>query len=264
MISQSPKTYLKLRDKVALITGSGQGMGEAISYEFSREGAKIVVVDIIPKRGQKVVENIKKNKGTAIFVKTDVTNVDSIKECVSKVLKKYKTIDILINCVGYNKFTAIEEVTEEYFDKLITLNLNSQWYVSNAVIPIMIKNKSGKIVNIASGGGVLGIPKALPYSTAKAGVLGLTRSMAIDLGPYNINVNCIAPGNVINPASFESTNKAFRDKALERIPLPRLGSASDVAKAALFLSSSSSDWITGVILPVDGGLLCCLRGHHIE
>lgn len=264
MISKSTETGLQLKDKIALVTGAGQGIGEEISYEFSRQGAKLVVVDINVKRGLQVVKNIKEHGNDAIYIEVDATKNDLVEKCVSTVLKTYKTVDILVNCIGYNEFMSIEDVTTEKFDDLIKLNLHSQWNFCKALISTMKKNKYGKIINLASGAGVSGIPKALPYTTAKHAIVGLTRALAVDLGPFNINVNCIVPGSVLVPQLYKTVSKNFLEKIIDSYPLQRLGKASDIAKAALFLASSSSDWITGVVLPVDGGITCCLRAKHIE
>jgi NAD(P)-dependent dehydrogenase (short-subunit alcohol dehydrogenase family) len=128
----------------------------------------------------------------------------------------------------------------------------------------MIKKRSGKIINVGSAAAILAIPQALPYVVAKHAIVGLTRALAVDLGPYNINVNCICPGPVQTPLLDQATTASFRAEITKTIPLNRLGKPSDLANAAVFLASSLSDWITGVVLPVDGGLVCCVRARHWE
>jgi 3-oxoacyl-[acyl-carrier protein] reductase len=128
----------------------------------------------------------------------------------------------------------------------------------------MMKQKSGKIVNISSAAGYLGVPNAAPYSTSKLGVIGLTRALAVDLAPHNINVNCICPASIETPLLNEATGSKFQAAMTDRIPLGRLGKPSDISKAVLFLAGPDSNWITGVVLPVGGGLTCCLRAHHYE
>ena len=136
--------------------------------------------------------------------------------------------------------------------------------MSKAVIPTFISNGRGKIVNIASGSGISAQPNMVPYGSAKHGLVGMTKTMAVDLAPHQVNVNCICPATVKTPLVMEATTQAFRDFQIERIPLGRLGKISDIAKAALFLASSDADWITGVILPVDGGLTCCSVAHPVQ
>ena len=128
----------------------------------------------------------------------------------------------------------------------------------------MTKNRSGKIINIGSGLGILGGPRSAAYSSAKHGLIGLTRSLAVDLGPSNINVNCICPSTIDTPLSRQTTTPEFREAMIRRLPLGRLGKVSDIGHAAVFLASEKSSWITGAVLPVDGGLTCCLRAQHPE
>lgn len=254
----------QLKGRVAIITGGGSGIGEGICMEFASQGAKIAIADINIEKADLVAQKINNNGGECIAKKVDATIPKQIKTFVEEILKKFKNIDILVNCAGYNEFSPIEKVTNEQFENLLRTNLFSQWFFCKEVIPVMMKKKYGKIVNIGSGCGILGIPKALPYTTAKHGVIGLTRALAIDLGPSFINVNCITPGTVLTPLLEKACTKKFCEITLQRYPIPRLGIPKDIAKAALFLVSAASDWITGVVLPVDGGLTCCIRAHHME
>jgi NAD(P)-dependent dehydrogenase (short-subunit alcohol dehydrogenase family) len=266
MVIQSSKTGFELNNKVALISGGAQGMGEEIYYEFSKLGAKISMADIQPDKGNIVINKIKKSGGEAIFFETDATIYDSVEKCVKKTLEVFGTIDILVNVVGLNIFTSVEEWTLDSFDRIIRINLYSPWHFCKAVIPEMMRKKKGKIVNFASGAGIQGVPKELAYVAAKHGVVGLTRALAVDLGGYYINVNAICPASTVTPMLLSDTGggEIWMKKAILEFPIPRLGRVSDQAKAAAFLSYDASDWITGAILPVDGGLTSCVRAHHNE
>ena len=179
-------------------------------------------------------------------------------------LERFGAIDILVNCAGWNQFRSVEDYTQDYWQKIRAVNLDGPWNFCTAVMPAMMKQKSGKIVNISSAAGYLGVPNAAPYSTSKLGVIGLTRALAVDLARHNINVNCICPASIETPLLDEATGSKFKAAMIDRIPLGRLGKPVDISKAVLFLAGPDSDWITGVVLPVDGGLTCCLRAHHYE
>ena len=203
--------------------------------------------------------------GVAIGVHTtqfDIRDPERVTETVAQTVAQFGTVDILVNCAGWNMFQAVEEVTAEEWEKIRSVNLDGSWFFSQAVAPEMKKKRSGKIINVGSAAGILAIPKAAPYSIAKHAVVGLTRAFAVELGPHNITVNCVCPTSVDTPLLRESTTPAFRADITRRIPLRRLGKVSDMAKACLFLASADADFISGVILPVDGGLTCCLRAHH--
>jgi NAD(P)-dependent dehydrogenase (short-subunit alcohol dehydrogenase family) len=222
------------------------------------------IADINAGLAASVINKIEKLGAKAAAFELDATKPTAVKDCVEKILETFGTIDILVNCIGYNEFKDVDQTTNEFFTKLVEINLFSHWFFCKEVIPVMKSNKSGKIINISSAAGVLGIPNALPYTSSKHGLIGLTRALAIDLGPFNINVNCICPATIQTPLVEKSVNKEFLAKMTGRIPLRRLGKVSDIAKASLFLASSSSDWITGAVLPVDGGLTCCIRSQHME
>lgn len=254
----------QLHGKVAIVTGGGRGLGEAICHEFARQGAVVGVLDIDGSAAAEVTSEIDELGGQAFALEADVADYQRVTEAAGKALQESGTVDILVNCAGTNHFSMPNEYSMEQWQRLLSVNLTGQWHCCQAVMPGMMKKRSGKILNIGSAASMLAIPKAAPYSIAKHGVVGLTRALAVDLGPYNINVNCICPATVVTPLLKEATNQAFIDGMIKSIPMGRLGERSDIAQAALFLASSASDWITGVVLPVDGGLNCCVRAHHFE
>jgi NAD(P)-dependent dehydrogenase (short-subunit alcohol dehydrogenase family) len=247
-----------------LVTGGASGIGAVICAEFAGQGAKVVIADVDTGKADGVARKLVDEGAEVITVNADVTQFDQSQAAAAAALDRFGSIDILVNCAGWNQFRPVEEYTLDYWQKIRAINLDGQWNFCTAVIPTMMKQKSGKIVNISSAAGYLGVPNAAPYSTSKLGVIGLTRALAVDLGPHNINVNCICPAAIETPLLRQATNKNFVSAITERMPLARLGQPTDISKAVLFLAGPDSDWITGVILPVDGGLTCCLRAHHYE
>ena len=253
-----------LKDKVAIVTGGASGIGEEICRVFAEAGAHIAVADFNAKAGDKVISKIEAKGRKGILLNVDIREYQAVTESVTRVIEIFGKLDILVNCAGFNKFIEVEEITPEFWQEIRSVNLDGSWNFCNAVIGPMIKRGRGKIINIGSAAAVLAIPKALPYVVAKHGVVGLTQALAVDLGPHNINVNCICPGPVETPLFESSTSASFRNGMIRSVPLARLGQPSDIAQAALFFASAGSDWITGATLPVDGGLLCCVRAHHFE
>ncbi len=230
----------------------------------------MVVADLDTDKAAEVVAKIEARGGEAIAARVEVTDRRSVEACVARAIRELGTVDILVNCAGWVRTSLPEEVSEEVAEKQISINLTGTWFFCQAVIPEMKRKKSGKIVNFGSGAALLGMPKGAVYSAAKAGVVGLTRALAVDMGPYNVSVNCICPGTTETPmlnTPAESGGLAQRKRYLglvvDQIPMARVGQPADLAKAVLFLSSSGSDWITGVILPVDGGQSCCLRAREL-
>jgi NAD(P)-dependent dehydrogenase (short-subunit alcohol dehydrogenase family) len=254
----------QLASKVAVVTGGASGIGAAICAEFAAQGASVVIADIDSKKADEVVGKLTAGGAQAMAVTADVTQFDQAQTAAASALDGFGRIDILVNCAGWNQFRSVEDYTLDYWRKIRAINLDGPWNFCTAVMPVMMKQKSGKIVNISSAAGYLGVPNAAPYSTAKLGVIGLTRALAVDLGPHNVNVNCICPAAIETPLLKEATTSAFVASITDRMPLARLGQPGDISKAVLFLVGPDSNWITGVVLPVDGGLTCCLRAHHYE
>jgi len=253
-----------LTNQTAIVTGGGSGIGREICKEFARQGATVAIADINLTSARAVASEIETASGKAIAISMDVSDFDNVMLGVEEIHEAFERIDLLVNCAGVNVFEAPNLTSIDSWRKIRSINLDGAWHCCKAVMEPMMQRRKGKIINIGSVAAVSAIPKAVPYTASKHGLIGLTRALAVDLGPYNINVNCICPASVETPLLNRAVTKAFQDEIRKRMPLGRLGRPEDIAKAALFLGSSASDWITGVVLPVDGGLTCCLRSQHWE
>lgn len=235
-----------LKDKVAIVTGGGQGIGKAICLALAREGCDLVIGDINPQTAEKVAEEIRSLQRKALVIKVDVSDSTQVNQMIETTLKEFGKIDILVNNagIGYDQGN-IEDMKEEDWDKVMNINLKSVFLCSKAVIRILKKQRSGKIVNIASFAGKIGgLTVGANYAASKAGVICFTKSLTRELSPYNINVNAVAP-------AFIDTTMTT---AFPKIPIGRKGLPEDVANAVVFLVSEKASYITGEILDVDGGM----------
>ena len=246
-----------LNNKVAIVTGGASGIGEGICLEFASQGALVAVADIDGGKAASVAKRIEALGGRTVALEVDVRDHKQISKAAAKTIEALGTIDILVNCAGWNSLKPAYEVTVEEWEKMRSINLDGPWHFCQAVMPEMMKKKSGKIINIGSGSSLRAIPHAAAYAAAKHGLAGLTKALAVDLGPFHINVNCICPASVNTPLLQASTTPAFQQAMANRLPLGRIGEVDDIVKAALFLASQEANWITGVMLPVDGGLMSC-------
>ncbi len=245
---------MRLENKTAIVTGAGSGIGRAIALLFSKEGAKIVVADVSEKGGKDTVKKIEGKGGEAVFVKTDVSKSKDIDEMVKTCLKEFGQVDILVNNAGIHKSASLTETSEKDWDETIDVDLRGVFLGSKRVIPEMVKQGKGKIINTASIAGLVGFDKMSAYCAAKGGVISLTREMALEYAPEKINVNCIAPGVIRTAMTEEKINDPETKKNLEKsTPFPRLGEPEDIAYAALYLASDESDFVTGETLVIDGG-----------
>jgi len=247
---------MRLEGQVAIVTGAGQGIGRAIALTLAKEGAAVVVNDINLESAKKVADEIKSQGGQAQPIKADVSNREEVNTLVEKTLDNFKKIDILVNNAGTAKLTPTMELTEAEWDSTIDINLKGQFLCSQAVAKHMIQQKRGKIVNIASLAAHIGTPGLMAYSASKGGVIQLTKVLAVEWGKHNITVNAVSPGLTMTElvkAVFKERPDVF--EGVERIPLKRLAMPEDIANAVLFLASPESDYISGQVLPVDGGTL---------
>ncbi|MEM2338952.1 MAG: glucose 1-dehydrogenase [Nitrososphaerales archaeon] len=246
---------MKLKDKVAIVTGAGRGIGREIALLFANEGANIVVNDIAYESAQEVAKEIENMGRVALAIKADVSNSFNVNHMGQRVLEKFNRIDILVNNAGIPLVKPAEEMNEDEWDKVLNVNLKGPFLCSTAVGKIMIKQKSGKIINISSIAGINAFPFRIAYCTSKAGLIMLTKVLAIEWAKYNINVNAIAPGYVKTEMIAELVRKGVINyESLEkRIPMGRLAAMSDIAKTALFLASDESNYINGSVIVVDGG-----------
>ncbi len=243
---------MELKDKVAIVTGSSGGLGQAIALTLAREGAKLILVDINTKRS----EGLLKEMGSeGLAIKADISQKTDIEMMVNQTISKYNKIDLLVNNAGICSLTPIKDITEEEWDGIMGVNLKGTFLCSQAVLKEMIKKKSGKIINIASASAKIGgVAVGAHYSASKAGVICLTKSFALHAAPYRINVNCVCPG----PQETEMTTswgEEMNTKFKRMIPWQEYGRPDDVAEAVLFLASLRSRYITGEILDVNGGLV---------
>ena len=263
-MAETTMQWIGLERKVAIVTGGASGIGKEICRTFAGQGTRVAIADIDSARAKSTARSLQVGGAEAIPVVVDVGDEEQVRAGIRATVERFGTVDILVNCAGWNMFAAPTKINSELWEKVVRVNLSGPWYFCRAVMPEMTRKCQGRIVNISSAAGVRAIPKAAPYSSAKHGVIGLTRALAIDLAPYNINVNCICPSTIMTPLTHQATSPIFTEKMKESIPLGRLGESSDVAQAVMFLCSSVSNWITGVVLPVDGGLTCCIRSRHFE
>ena len=244
-----------LKGKIALITGAGRGIGRSIALTFAREGAEVVVSDIDAASTAAVLEEVRASGGDGMAFRTDVSDEEDVKKAFAAVMNRYGTLDILVNNAGICRNVRVLDIGREEWDRFLSVNLTSVFLCSKEALKIMIGKKSGKIVNLGSSAGKIGgIVAGAHYSAAKAGVMCLTKSLALQAAPHNIQVNAIAPGPIATKMTEEwgdELTKAF----IEKIPLKRYGTPQDVAEAALFLASNRSDFITGEIIDVNGGLV---------
>ena len=253
-----------LNNKVAIVTGGASGIGEGICLEFASQGALVAVADIDGGKAESLVKRIEGHGTRAVALEVDVCDHNQISKAAATTIENLGTIDILVNCAGWNNLKPAYEYTVKEWETIRSINLDGPWHFCQAVMPEMMKKKSGKIINIGSGSSLRAIPNSAAYAAAKHGLAGLTKALAVDLGPYNINVNCICPASVNTPLLQKSTTPAFQQAMANRLPLGRIGEVCDIARAALFLASQDSNWITGVILPVDGGLMSCSYARHVK
>ena len=249
-----------LKDRVVIVTGGGHGIGKAYCHGFAEAGAKVVIADIDEPAADRVAAEIEKNRaGLALPVHVDVSNEESTKHMATQTLERFGRIDVLINnaavfsVVPMNR-GGIETIDPEEWDRLMAVNLRGLFFCCRAVLPAMRKQKSGKIVNIASGTVFAGSPGRIHYVTSKAATIGFTRTLAREVGDDNINVNCLAPGNTLSEENPTEQMIKFRESSVGLRALKRIQVPQDVVGAMLFLASPLSDFMTGQTINIDGGI----------
>jgi 3-oxoacyl-[acyl-carrier protein] reductase len=256
-LNKTTSKFCDLKGKVAIITGAAKGMGKAHALKLSGAGAKVVVCDVDVTGCQQVADEIKKNRGDAIAVKCDVSKKAEIDNVVTEALKKFGKIDILVNNAGIFPFEPFLQMSEQNFEKVIDINLKGYFLMAQACAKEMVKQKSGAIVNISSiamGQVGVGFAGLTHYCASKGGIVAMAEAMALELAPFNIRVNCIAPGAIDTPgASTTKMTDEQRAAMLAPIPLKRQGRAEEISNAVLFLASDESSYMTGSTMVVDGG-----------
>lgn len=247
---------MRFDKKVTLITGAGSGMGRAMAFSFAGEGSAVVVIDISEQNGTDTVREIESRGGSAKFFLADITCKADVEEMVQKTATVMGPVDILINNAGIVRGAPFLEISEQSWETTLSINLKGAFFCAQAVAPSMMERKSGKILNISSRA-FLGSIGQMDYVASKGGLVSLTRALALELAPYKINVNCIAPG-VIQTPLLEKVEKERLAQYIRNQPMGEFGKPEDIAAAALFLCSAEAAFITGQTLIVDGGR--CLGG----
>ena len=256
MITQD---YFGLEDKVCVVTGGASGIGLAAATLLAEVGAKVIMVDINQENGQKAVAELQRKEYRAEFLQCDVSNGNDCIAVRDHIEKKYGSIDVLFNNAGVIRRKTVVDLEESDWDLVIDVSLKGIYLLSKYLIPLMASGGGGSIINTGSGWGIKGGDQAAAYCAAKAGVVNLTKAMAIDHGPQNIRVNCICPGDTDTPLLRDEAKQLqlkeddFLVSSAKGRPLERLGTPRDIAKGVLFLASDLSAWVTGTDLIVDGG-----------
>ena len=245
---------MRLKDKVALITGGARGIGRSIALAFAQEGADIVVADVNIEEAKKTALDIEQLGRRSLALEMDVTDFAKGEGAVNKILDKFTKVDILINNAGITKDNLLLRMSQAEWDAVLNVNLKGAFNCIKAVSLPMIKQRSGKIINIASIIGIIGNPGQANYSASKAGIIALTKTAAKELASRNINVNAIAPG-FIQTEMTARLSEELKQKMKEAIPLNKFGSPEDVAAVCVFLASEDSRYITGQTIVVDGGMV---------
>lgn len=250
------KNLFDVSGKVVLITGAGSGLGEGYAQAFGESGATVICAGRNKDRLEDTVRKITESGGTARAFTVDVTDLDSIKALVAAVEAEYGRIDVLVNNAGYENIQPFLEVTPQVYDDIMNVNLKGVFFVAQEAARVMKDHGGGKIINIGSLGSYIGLAESSVYCSTKGGVVQLTKTMAIELGPFHIQVNCLAPGYFITPMTQPFYDDPEHRQWIEsRIPLHQWGTTLDLAGPALFLASAASDYVTGVTIQVDGGWL---------
>jgi len=244
---------MHLKDKNALITGAAQGIGKAIALAFAKAGANVIISDINLELATQTAEEAAKLGVKARAIKQNVADLAEVEATVKEVHAEFGKIDILINNAGITKDNLLLRMKKEDWDAVININLSSVFNLCKAIAPIMMKQRSGKIINIASIVGEMGNAGQINYSASKAGVIGVTKTLAKELASRNITVNAIAPG-FIQTAMTDKIPEEIKKQMLTGIPLGKLGQPEDIANACLFLAANTGDYITGQVIRVNGGM----------
>jgi 3-oxoacyl-[acyl-carrier protein] reductase len=244
-----------LKGKCAIVTGAAKGIGKAIALKLASLGANIVLnYRSSEKEAAEVADEIKGLGVEVLTVKADISKLDEVEGLVKAAKEKFGSVDIMVNNAGITKDTLILRMKEEDFDSVIDVNLKGVFNCMKAITPVMVRQKQGKIISISSVVGIAGNAGQVNYSASKAGIIGMTKSLAKELGSRGVNVNAVAPGFIETDMTSTLGDKV-KEEAEKNIPLKRFGKAEDVAECVAFLASGASDYITGQVIQVDGGML---------
>lgn len=244
---------MRLKNKVAVITGGSRGIGYATAEAFAREGATVIITASTPANAEKAVQQLQAAYPNTVFdgISPDLTKLESVKSAFEKIIQRFGGVDILVNNAGVSESTPLLDYTEETFDKVLDLNVKGVFSTTRAIVDHMSERGSGVILNTSSMVGTYGQPSGIAYPTSKFAVNGLTLSLARELGPKGIRVNAVAPG-ITETDMMKAVPKEVIAPLISQIPLRRLGQPEDIANAFVFLASEEASYITGVVLAVDG------------
>jgi NAD(P)-dependent dehydrogenase (short-subunit alcohol dehydrogenase family) len=247
---------MRLKDKVCVITGAAQGIGEACAMRFANEGAKVVVSDVQIEKGEAVAKAIRNAGGEAIFFACDVSQKSDCVELIQVAVDAFGSVDVHLSNAAIIAAKEFLDITEEDWEQTVGVNLNGFFYAGQAAAAQMVKQGSGNIINMSSINAVVAIPTATPYTVCKGGVLQLTKSMALSLAPHGIRVNAVGPGTIATEmGKTMMSNPAAKKRVLSRTPLGRTGEPDEVASVCVFLASDDASYITGETIYCDGGRL---------
>ena len=240
--------------RIALVTGASQGIGEAIAFDLSGKGVEVLITDVQIDKAEQVVHKIRNNKGKAFCYKMDVSQSEPVNRTVDEIIKQYGKIDFLVNNAGITRDNLLMRMKEEDWDAVLAVNLKGVYNLSKAVIRSMTRSRFGRIVNVSSVVGLMGNAGQTNYSASKAGVIGLTKSLAREVASRNITVNAVAPGYIATSLT-ESLPDSVKEKFIDIIPMKRFGKPEEVAKVIRFLLSDDAAYITGQVISINGGML---------
>jgi NAD(P)-dependent dehydrogenase (short-subunit alcohol dehydrogenase family) len=243
---------IRLKDKKAIVTGAGQGIGRSIALKMAQEGADVVIAEVNPTTGNQTQIEVKALSRKAIFIPVDVADRKQVGGMVEEVFKDWGRVDILVNNAGFDRGATLLKVKEEDWDALLGVHLKGTLNCIQAVAPGMIEHHYGKIINVSSIWGKSGAVSEISYTTAKAGIIGLTKSVARELGRYQINVNVVLPGLILTPTIAKMAEK-YKNMIIDATPLGRTGQPEEVANVVAFLASDEASFITGASIEVSGG-----------
>ncbi len=249
---------MRLKDKVAIVTGSASGIGKAISLAFAREGATVMGADVNAEGGRQTVGEIEQGGGKASFIETDVSESEQIVNLIERTVEQFGTLDIMVNNAGVEVFSRLANTEEEMWDRLMAINLRGVFLGTKYAVPKMLEKGGGVFINMASVAGIMGAGGLAAYNAAKGGVVLLTKNTAMDYGSQNIRANCLCPGFISTPMvdavlSLPGAGE-MKDKIIGLCPAGRLGKPEEIANCAVFLASDESSYMNGHALVVDGGM----------